>query len=454
MGGFAGTLGAAPADSAPPHPHALSSPADAPHIVPLREKAIAGTILDVQNYLRAELDEAFPDQQGTLVFLPYHPGGSYAITRDEFADDVVTQFHRSAQGRAIMARPGADGVVLDTALRGHAEDIYRSGVIGRDFSAARGYWDRLSIPLQGTGGADIYNFSVIGLLDNCQSCQQLRPPRANRCLQTSPDEVLEEQTDRINVAFHEGAHHTSVGRKTGVVAMSDASQRHLAEINADLTGTLMEARIFGPRRIGKMKVLADSRARGRGASLYFDPPAFTATANWLERNGGEPLQKMKVADIFAQATALADGALVSPTDISNIYSHIFVYEQETDRDSAARKAQIRRQREARMAAYQKQVAAGRVVDFISVNGNRSSYSEVTYQLDLAMQRNARPEGNPHANALAQLNPLRDPALKGQPMGKFDRSSPQQVAAINAFNRAYYGERACTIRVEPRGAGLR
>lgn len=62
-----GSAGAAPADI---RLDTLPSSTDTENILPLRRAAVAGTIFDVQNYLRKEMEASYPGLKGTLAFLP------------------------------------------------------------------------------------------------------------------------------------------------------------------------------------------------------------------------------------------------------------------------------------------------------------------------------------------------------------------------------------------------
>lgn len=432
----------------------VRSEADPAQVLPLREKAVAGSIFDVQDYLRAEMEAAYPELQGTLVFMPYRADGSYLIDADQFADQVVGQFHRSAVGRKIDTENTADAKHIDDVMRNDAKRLFGAEQSGRHWAGSLGYknWRQMVVPV-GMGDT-YYQFSIIGLRDECESCVQVKPSAAGQCRSSHPDAVLEERANRLNVAFHELGHKLAEYRNLAGNKYSSPHDAHIDEVRQDVFGTLMEIRLFGKGRMPRMLAMPDTSAGGGKAHLYFDPRAFAAAYSWVQEVGVDKLQEMSLAEVFEQSNVLVTGSVLSGIEVRQLAEHIARIPADRRDIPKAEKQRAQRLRLGRIRDYQRQLAGGQVPGSVRVEGKRIPYSNIAYQFDLARVRAERVGGSPYNNQLAGANPLRPPALQGNQAGGYNRASKVQVDALNGFNRRLYGDQACIARVSPKASVIK
>lgn len=420
-----------PAPVPSPHlPQTLVSPADALTALELRQPAVNGTIEDVQAYLRAEMEAAWPELEGTLAFMPYR-GGVYHNTAQEFAEQVVEQYHRSSIGREMDARSGLDHVHIDSIIRHQAAALHGRELEAKRWSGSLGYHQEAQILLPVGNGEYIFRFGILALEDNCTSCTQLKPDTGTECKSVHPDIAFHERTRRLNVAFHELAHHISDKQKLPGHDYASAIDQHVEETRADMFGTFMEVRLFGPAYALRFQLMSDRNAVSQHAYKYFNPRSFKAATTWLQSEPGT-LRNLPVRDILKLAGNLSQLHALNEVELEQFMAH--EAHAEAKKDKAVDRVRL----------YHRAVAAGKVPSQIIINGQNLPYPEIAYQYDLALLRNEADGGNTHGNQLVQHNPLRSPALRGNTYAQIRRDDSAQVHAINSFNFSLFGSRACYL----------
>ncbi len=439
IGGLYGGAGIMPAHAPAPVPVPRSLPKtminanDHLSVLEYRQPAVAGSIRDVQTYLRAEMEAAYPELEGTLVFMPYKGSGLHDNAH-EFAEQVVVQYHRSALGREIDARADVDIVQIDNSIRNQAHAIYRRELEEKDWVDNLGYHrDReILIPVDRAGRS--FHFGIVALKDDCASCMQVKPDyTASQCQSSHPDTAFIERSRRLNVAFHELAHHIADMKKVKGHEYVTDEEHHVEETRADLFGTFMQIRLLGPRHAIHLQLMSDRNADSANTYKYFNPRTFRGASAWLQGTGVEIVQRLSLPDLFNLSSSLAQLHAMNATELEQFKAHKAYV------DEAKQKPVVR------VTAYHYALASGVLPSSIVVNGKTLPYPEIAYQYDLAKLRNTAVGGNQYLNQLVQHNPLRAPALAGNKFEEVDKSNPAQVGAINRFNQDLYGARACLIK---------
>lgn len=410
----------------------------------MRRAAVAGSFRDVENYLQAEFEAAYPQLAGTIAFMSYGADGRYRDGVESFADQVVRQYHRSELGKRLDARADIDHRLIDVDMRDKAKDVYQQHLKKERWKDNLGYRDRFSIPLPLAGRGEVYEFSIIGLADNCISCEQapaVKEQPAGGCASIHPDRAYFERLRRLSTGFHEVAHHVAAVKgyfMPGLVA--DTISDSMMETQADVFGTLMQAKLIAGNQADAMQMMSDSNAFAFSAEYYFNPAVYKVADRWLRSEINGVLPDLTVSGIFELATTIA---MANPMPEASFRALSGYIQGPGNVESV--------ERSKRVAEWQRQSqrTGGLVPDSITVSDAVVPYSEVLYQYDLARQRGGAVGGNPFYDRAAQDNPLRPEALKGMPAFSFDDTNPEQVKAMNAFNLTLFGGQACVLQTRER-----
>ncbi len=436
---------------APPVLPVQPNPYDSREIIRLRQQAVGGSIDDVNTYLLREFEANWPQYTGRLVVLPYDPAGDLIPAREHFIDHAAAQFARSEAGLSYIRESSATAVRALQAVRKKADEFYRFQLTKgekKDRSDAHGlklYFD-VQLPSHASQvKPPLFRMQVLMLKDECGTCQGKVKSAISKtadmaCMNTHPDKVFLEQTQRMGTGWHELMHAVSDLEKLEGSAFNTPRQHNIEEVRASLFASLMSVRSFGQSTLSGIFYQSDRNSTPATAYRYFNPPVFDQAFAWVSQIGIEGVSRLSVAALARQADQLV---------LQNTIPAASVEALKTFSETAHFSEPSIRQR---LSTYTAEQAKGRSVTRMRQGDLLMPYSELIYQFDLA--RLTTENNAAHLSAYVRANPLRADSMRGNVYAQIDVRDAQQVRDINQFNRRVYGSRACTLWPLPRaGATL-